>query len=49
MWFVNWFVNLRFVHPASRAAPMISNEASDPPIRRSKTVPQANILPNSPC
>ena len=38
MWFVNWFVNLRFVHPASRAVPVISNEVSDPPMINSARV-----------
>ena len=31
-----------------RAEPVTSNEVSDPLIRRLKTVPQANMLPNSP-
>jgi hypothetical protein len=33
---------------SSRAEPVTSNEVSDLLIRRLKTVPQANLLPNSP-
>jgi hypothetical protein len=56
----NRFVNVALVRAVSRARvstvaawsahaePESSNEVSDPLIRRLKTVPQANMLPNSP-
>ena len=60
MWFVNRFCKRRarprrarpraptFAAWSSRAEPVMSNEVSNPLIRRLRTVPQANMLPNSP-